>query len=474
VNRGVIVCGAVMIETSAWLSVLRFLATVAALLMCGTASTAEVARFGTIDSRALITLDGAWVSRGYGIIWHVKNRSVTEYEIAGPYCIRVQHWDGLPDSAGASVLLDREKRTAKIGVADGIGYLHVFDRHDALPKPCLDKPDSSPIGVFDSIVNIFAHRYAFFARRGVDWQALARRYRPRVRQDMPQSELFEVMAELLDHLGDEHVGLLGNVDGEWRRFSARGRRLPQPSGTPSGDRLPGYWSSATATRFLGSGARTNASRSIVYGLINGTIGYLNVKSFWWRRLQDLDETLDRAMDQFGSAELVIVDITRNGGGGEDLGKRLAERFASRRAVGLYKYAGDSPDQKPQAIHLVPSDRKRFLGPTYVVTGRETFSAAETTAMYMSSLPNVTHIGARTAGALSDVLSRKLPNGWRVELSNEVYLDASGRSWEGIGIPPEIQLEIRDDRDSPQPGDLEATRHALDAIKKHSKRAAARD
>jgi hypothetical protein len=31
--------------------------------------------------------------------------------------------------------------------------------------------------------------------------------------------------------------------------------------------------------------------------------------------------------------------------------------------------------------------------------------------------------------------------WTLSLSNEVYIDANRKNWEGTGIPPEIPMEV---------------------------------
>lgn len=439
--------------------------------------------FTTYDSRTLLLLDGAWISRGYGHLWHVREGRVTEYDLSGTYCIAIASHDGMPDSAARRVLLDRAKQVMRIGVADGIGYLHTFDRRPALPAPCLAKPDSSPAGVFEAVDQIFRTHYAFFARRRIDWPKVVAAYRPRLNERMSDAELFALLSDLLEHTGDEHVTLRGWVDGERRSFSARGKPIGTPPQSTTGTSIPGRWSPAAALALLGPSARRNSTGSIVYGLIDakaggtgaGSVGYLNLRSLWWRRLPDLDDTLDDAVAMFQAASIVIVDVSSNGGGGEDLGKRVAERFAAARTIGLYKYAGDGEGEKPQPIYVVPSRKTRFLGPAYVITSRETFSAAETLAMYMSVLPNVVHLGRPTAGALSDVLSRRLPNGWRVGLSNEIYLDAASRSWEGIGIPPTVALAVEPDQRTASARDIEAARVVLEVLlAKAQKRSGARD
>ena len=47
----------------------------------------------------------------------------------------------------------------------------------------------------------------------------------------------------------------------------------------------------------------------------------------------------------------------------------------------------------------------------------------------------------TAGILSDILGKPLPNGWSVGLSNEVYLDAEGVSFEGAGVTPDSEVPV---------------------------------
>lgn len=408
-------------------------------------------------------LDGAWISRGYGLLWHVRNGRSAEYEINGQYCIFRRAQRGLPDSAEPRMLLDRQKRIMRIGVDDGIGYLHTFDRHSTLPAQCLKKPDASPRGVFNAVNQIFTNRYAFFKLRNIDWAARVRAFRPRLAAVKSDEDLFELLEKLLAPIGDEHVSLRGEVDGEDRSFSPKKKPVARPP-QPAASRLPGAWSPAAGERLLGPRVKRNASGSIVYGMLDKETGYLNIRSLWWRRVRDLDETLDSAIDLFQRAKRVIVDVSSNGGGGENLAKRVAERFARQRTTGLYKYAGDARGDKPQAIAIVPSSGKRFLGPTYVISSSETFSAAETLVMYMAALDNVTHLGRPTGGALSDVLMRRLPNGWRLGLSNEVYLDANRRAWEGIGVPPEIALAVQPDKESVTKADLDAARKTLAAIR----------
>jgi carboxyl-terminal processing protease len=60
---------------------------------------------------------------------------------------------------------------------------------------------------------------------------------------------------------------------------------------------------------------------------------------------------------------------------------------------------------------------------------------------MRVLPNVMQVGTATRGALSDRLTKVLPDGSDFSLSNEVYLDPDGKLYEAVGIPPHRALDV---------------------------------
>ena len=69
------------------------------------------------------------------------------------------------------------------------------------------------------------------------------------------------------------------------------------------------------------------------------------------------------------------------------------------------------------------------------------SAAEVFVLCMMAYPHVTRLGGTTAGALSNALTKHLPNGWRLEISNQVCEAADGHVYEGIGIPPQVEVPV---------------------------------
>ena len=100
----------------------------------------------------------------------------------------------------------------------------------------------------------------------------------------------------------------------------------------------------------------------------------------------------------------------------------------------------------------------------MLTSNVTVSAAEIFTMAMRALSNVTHAGQATRGALSDELTKRLPNGWRVTLSNEIYLDAAGKAWEGAGVPPKLAIPVFKETEDAAQTHLQAVRVVVDHIR----------
>jgi carboxyl-terminal processing protease len=178
---------------------------------------------------------------------------------------------------------------------------------------------------------------------------------------------------------------------------------------------------------------------------------------------DVDKAMKSAKALFADARAIIVDVSLNDGGHDMIARRIAGHFAAERTIAYYKYPGDAGTVERQPIHVEPLGDAPFKGPVFLITGQLTVSAAEIFVLAMRALPNVTQIGGTTDGSLSDILTKPLPNGWSLTLSNEVYLDADGVGWEGRGIPPDIEAEVAYDADGSE-RDVEAAELFVDHIR----------
>ena len=81
-------------------------------------------------------------------------------------------------------------------------------------------------------------------------------------------------------------------------------------------------------------------------------------------------------------------------------------------------------------------RPGFQGPVVEFIGPLTISAGETfTQALMGRTPHITRIGENTQGVFSDVLGRRLPNGWSFALPNEVYRTPEGTAFDEPAFRP---------------------------------------
>jgi C-terminal processing protease CtpA/Prc len=139
---------------------------------------------------------------------------------------------------------------------------------------------------------------------------------------------------------------------------------------------------------------------------------------------------------------VIFDARFNAGGHDSVGLAIAARFADRRWLACTKATRDGDTLMPaQATYVEPKGPLQYDGPVYLLTSDLTASAAEAFTLAMMTLSQVTRVGGTTNGVSSDQWFAPLPNGWMLNLSNEVYLPAEDVSYEGSGVSSDIEASV---------------------------------
>ncbi|MEM8972069.1 MAG: S41 family peptidase [Pseudomonadota bacterium] len=412
-------------------------------------------------SDELLKQDGVWRSRGYGWWWVIKDGRVTIYDAGAGYCSRRwQRW-GLPRHAGSGMLMSANGRTIRLTLGDRT-YFHTFDKVSSLPRACRDKSELGPRPNFEAMAAILSEHYAFFEQRGVDWSKHLQARRLRIHDHLTEHDLFWELAALIKPIDDSHVGLEGHVAGRQRQYDPPRKTRKLSSEARHRFRSIGYWTRDIGPELIGENIVSIGDGRIKYGLIGPDVAYLYVSSTGRSLRRALNGQMGEVRKHFRGARALIIDLSKNFGGSDYVGRRLASKFMKKRTLAYYKYAGDDPSAKPQPIYIEPSKKVLFDGPIYVVTSASTISAAEILVMSLRALPNVTHIGSATRGSLSDILTKRLPNGWILNLSNEVYLDHEKTAWEGLGIKPHIEFAVKR-RMSNEAQDAAAARRVLDYV-----------
>jgi C-terminal processing protease CtpA/Prc len=165
---------------------------------------------------------------------------------------------------------------------------------------------------------------------------------------------------------------------------------------------------------------------------------------------------------------LIVDVRVNTGGADPFCLAIAARLTGVKYLAYSKvtrnnWSGPLRFTDPQPVWVDRATRPGYRGRVVLLFGPDTLSGGETFAMaLMGRKPRVTFLGENTQGVFSDVVGRKLPNGWTFGVPNEQYLTATEKSFDGQGVPPDTHVSVfpKADLKSGRDGALEKAVEAL--------------
>ena len=226
---------------------------------------------------------------------------------------------------------------------------------------------------------------------------------------------------------------------------------------------------------------TKNSWLIKWGKMENNIGYIQLKAMWLFADLELSETLieengyvdtyvdafhqlneseyinqekegvakvmDIIMQDLKDSNSIIIDVRFNGGGQDAVSFEILSRFNNNKRVVATQKLRFGTQFSPRLSLELKSSSTPFIKPVYVLTSKQTGSAAEAFAIATMPIDHIKRIGSNTSGALSTALEKKLPNGWDFAISNEIYMDNNGLSYENVGIPVDYKLNYSEDRQS---------------------------
>ena len=170
----------------------------------------------------------------------------------------------------------------------------------------------------------------------------------------------------------------------------------------------------------------------------GDVGYLAIPSFEAKRFGGIEDALD---DLLKDTRALIIDVRFNGGGDENLARRIAGRFTDK----VVTYAGCAvrdPTKPDHAFGPVQQrqfrplkGRKAYTKPVVVLQGPYCVSSAEGFLMMMTALDHVTTVGLPSRGASANPQPFPLLPGFTVWSSTWRSLTPRGICIEGRGVTP---------------------------------------
>ncbi len=299
---------------------------------------------------------------------------------------------------------------------------------------CVDEEEYSdtPMGNFEALWRIIDEHYCFLDYKqqeyGLNWDEVYQRYKTRIDPQMSDTQLFEVLTQMLGELRDGHVNLTAPHDygRYWTWYEA----------------FPANFSDTLQRRYMGTDYKI--ASGLDYRILDDNIGYVRYESF----SSPIGEgNLDEVLFHFMLCQGIIIDIRNNGGGDLTNAELLAARFCHEKTLVGYTQHKTGPGHhdfsEMEPHYLEPSANMRWRKPVVVLTNRHVYSAANEFTMYMKALPQVTVVGDHTGGGAGMPFSSSLPCGWVVRFSAVPNYDANYQSTE-FGIAPDYQVNITDD------------------------------
>ena len=414
----------------------------------------------TLPSNTAMELQGVWERSGYGLLLNVDGDALSVFEATRASCY-------LRDAGATAefmgefpiVVIDEDQLQLS---ESGLGLPAIFDRIDSLPAVCDNPIGESITEQFDHTWHTFNDYYAFFNERGVDWMNHYDQWRPTLSDQGSDEDLAQALIGLLTPIDDSHVSLIFDGAGNFNparpkgflqmlveEFEAQSEIADQETYVGS---VLHQWRADIQSHYLGAPFETldgNLADLIQWGVMGQDVGYLSINQFFTTLDESeatdvaiFNDALDLALTDLANTSALIVDVRLSPGGRDAVAIAIANRFADTERLAATKAARDYQGLRDTQDYTIrPSERQNYTNPVILITSGFSVSATEAFTVLMRSLPQVTHIGEPTNGALSDVLEKELPNGWEFTLSNEIYQDTNGQAFEAVGIPPAVSVPV---------------------------------
>jgi hypothetical protein len=412
-----------------------------------------------------INLEGNWEYLGFGRARTIGDSIVKSYHISSVG--NVQMSDNTIENFTKYFTIDTLSNDT-ILLKDGVKVFKLFRSNTDFEKQVHSELANDPKYNFEVLWSTFNEQYCYFKERNIDWNDIYKKYEPQVTTDTKPLELYLIFEKMLGEVNDGHISI--NVPDELEEAyenQLANNEEEMDEEIPGG--LEKKIKKLIIEKHLPSVDSFNQGE-LKWGFVNKDIAYiqttnmiswahypiadsLSKKQFWgewWDRLNQADNyhddvakgsrfMMDSIVNSIGSAKACIIDLRFNGGGFDDASVEILNHFVNKETdICTKKVRLGKGFTEKQVMTLIPSTNT-FKGQLFILTSHETASAAELLVLGSKEIPNAKSIGSTTEGVFSDILNKKLPNGWTYGLSNMIYESLDGVSYEEIGMTPDYKI-----------------------------------
>ncbi len=427
-------------------------------------------------SQKITSLNGNWESIGSGWVLQIPDSTqYALYDLTTISCLPAR--EAALDEIIESITLKNDTLYILKGV-----MTYAFTKIDALPPICNQKLSAQKKTDLHYNFEVFAEtvkdHYAFKELNSINWPKIYKQQKQQLTANSSETDLYSIIEETLEILNDNHAFLEATPE----VYDALKQLETNKEEASSQEELPEYGDFQVANMVAEHHMvedMTNDSWLIKWGKMENNIGFIQVKAMWLYADLNIPETtikemgyvdayvntfhqmnegqyiqqevagvrkvMDRVMSDLKNTTSIVIDVRFNGGGQDAVNFEILKRFnTKKRQIATAKLKHKKAWSPVLTIYLDAAD-SAYTNPVYVLTSQQSGSASESFAIGTMSLPHVKRIGAPTQGALSTALEKTLPNGWTFSISNEIYMDMSGNSYENVGVPVDYTLDYPKDR-----------------------------
>lgn len=406
------------------------------------------------------SLKGIWKMRGYGKVIEINDSIVNSYDVTAiSNTLNSQIRKESIEELGKFELLNKNVLALKQGNMD-----YYLDRIDEFPKTEVNSEKlKDPNYVFDVFWNTMNENYPFFKERNMDWTAIQTKYgNGKIKNE---SQLRHVLKKVIRQLNDGHTTLYAKnpTSSDSHPHYRSNNRTSHLE-----DKILNYYVKKP-TKY---GRSIKGNGLLNYGITENNVGYIQINNMMFfsdkykipsaksgydylfayldasatnpNHFEDekmgINILMKNIITELQGTDAIIIDIRFNTGGYDIVSLEILKHFINQE-MQLYSKKAKLLNgfTESQNFSIIPAE-KTYYKPVFLLTSHQTASAPEILALGSMAVKNITRVGSNTEGIFSDILEKKLPNGWTLNISNQVYQNSEGICYENLGIPPNKEID----------------------------------
>jgi carboxyl-terminal processing protease len=191
-------------------------------------------------------------------------------------------------------------------------------------------------------------------------------------------------------------------------------------------------------------------------IVGDGVGYVAIPGFNSKTPQELKDALTDLASK--GARALVFDMRHSPGGSfDDAVATVGEIVPAGSTVVSLTKRGKVETIVPKTTPVETSD------PVAVLVDHETASSSELVAGALQELRHATVVGSKTKGKWTVQRVDDLPNGYAIKYTMALFATPGGRSFEGTGMAPDVEVDQADDATTRAQGEADPVKRVAEDV-----------